>query len=52
MSPKRQAQFQEESAYMHQRWGDLIQNDPAYSPNLMLAREDFSYAWPPRLPPV
>jgi GT2 family glycosyltransferase len=38
--------------YMKQRWGDLLQNDPAYSPNLMLAREDFSYAWPPRLPPV
>jgi hypothetical protein len=37
---------------MHQRWGNLLQNDPAYSPNLMLAREDFSYAWPPRLPPV
>lgn len=52
MSPKRQAQFQEESAYMHKRWGDLLQNDPAYSPNLMLAREDFSYAWPPRLAPV
>ena len=52
MSPKRQAQFQEESAYMHKRWGALIQNDPAYSPNLMLAREDFSYAWPPRVPPA
>lgn len=52
MSPKRQAQFQEESAYMHKRWGDLLKNDPAYSPNLMLAREDFSYAWPPRLAPV
>jgi len=39
-------------AYMKRRWGVWLQNDPAYSPNLMLAREDFSYAWPPRLPPV
>jgi glycosyltransferase involved in cell wall biosynthesis len=52
VSPQKQAQFQEEAAYMHKRWGDLIQNDPAYSPNLMLAREDFSYAWPPRVAPV
>jgi glycosyltransferase involved in cell wall biosynthesis len=52
MSPKRQAQFEDESAYMRERWHAVIENDPAYSPNLMLAREDFSYAWPPRLAPV
>lgn len=45
-------QFLEDAAYMKGRWGALLQNDPAYSPNLMLAREDFSYAWPPRLDPV
>jgi glycosyltransferase involved in cell wall biosynthesis len=42
----------EDVAYMKRRWGALLENDPAYSPNLMLAREDFSYAWPPRLPPL
>lgn len=52
ISQQRKDQFQEEAAYMHRRWGDLLKNDPAYSPNLMLAREDFSYAWPPRLAPV
>ncbi|MET3442060.1 glycosyltransferase involved in cell wall biosynthesis [Variovorax paradoxus] len=52
VSQQRKEQFQEEAAYMQQRWGDLLKNDPAYSPNLMLAREDFSYAWPPRLAPV
>lgn len=44
--------YLEDVAYMKRRWGKLLENDPAYSPNLMLAREDFSYAWPPRLAPV
>jgi glycosyltransferase involved in cell wall biosynthesis len=52
VSQQRKDQFDEEAAYMQQRWGELLKNDPAYSPNLMLAREDFSYAWPPRLAPV
>ncbi|MFM9927787.1 glycosyltransferase [Variovorax sp. H27-G14] len=46
------ALFLQDVAYMKRRWGALLENDPAYSPNLMLAREDFSYAWPPRLAPV
>jgi len=45
-------QYLSDVAYMKSRWGAIIQNDPAYSPNLMLEREDFSYAWPPRLAPV
>lgn len=44
--------YLEDVAYMKRRWGALLANDPAYSPNLMLAREDFSYAWPPRVAPV
>lgn len=52
VSQQRKDQFQEEATYMQQRWAELLKNDPAYSPNLMLAREDFSYAWPPRLAPV
>jgi glycosyltransferase involved in cell wall biosynthesis len=52
VSQQKKEQFHEEAAYMQQRWGELLKNDPAYSPNLMLAREDFSYAWPPRLAPV
>jgi hypothetical protein len=35
--------------YMKQRWGDTLLNDPAYSLNLTLDREDFSLAWPPRV---
>jgi hypothetical protein len=34
---------------MKKRWGDKLLNDPAYSPNLTLDYEDFSYAWPPRV---
>ncbi|VWX60525.1 Chondroitin synthase [Burkholderiales bacterium 8X] len=52
VSPERAERFQREVAAMQARWGDLLRHDPAYSPNLMLEREDFSYAWPPRLAPV
>src|SRR5690606_946176 len=31
--------------------GDWLERDPAYSPNLTAEREDFSYAWPPRVSP-
>ncbi len=44
--------FQDDVAYMKRRWGAWLQNDPAYSPNLMLEREDFSYAWPPCVAPA
>jgi glycosyltransferase involved in cell wall biosynthesis len=38
-----------EYRYIKQRWGNLLDNDPAYSPNLTLEIEDFSFAWPPRV---
>lgn len=47
-TPEKQARAAKEMAYMHQRWGDLLQNDPAYSPNLSLDNEGFTLAWPPR----
>lgn len=34
-------QWQQESAVMLNRWASWIHNDPAYSPHLTLAREDF-----------
>ncbi|WP_076998656.1 glycosyltransferase [Variovorax sp. KK3] len=52
MPPERRQGTEREMAHLRQRWADVIDNDPAYSPNLMLAREDFSYAWPPRLAPL
>jgi GT2 family glycosyltransferase len=46
---EKQARFASEIAYMNSRWGHMLLNDPAYSPNLTLHAEDFSFAWPPRL---
>ncbi|MEK8017226.1 MAG: glycosyltransferase, partial [Candidatus Parabeggiatoa sp.] len=51
-TPKKQARFQKECDYMKSRWGNLLLNDPAYSPNLTLETEDFAYAWPPRVPSI
>jgi len=48
-SPEKQLRFQNEVLYMQKRWGNLLMNDPAYSPNLTLDHEDFSLAWPPRI---
>jgi glycosyltransferase involved in cell wall biosynthesis len=45
-----QARFAAEVDYMKRRWGTLLANDPAYSPNLTLERTDFGLAWPPRVP--
>ncbi|MFS1523010.1 glycosyltransferase family 2 protein [Microbulbifer sp. 2304DJ12-6] len=33
-----------ETAYMRERWGNMLDRDPAYNPNLTLAHEDFSLA--------
>ena len=49
---EKQLRFQEEVLYMQKRWGETLSGDPAYSPNLTLDREGFSYAWPPRVPPL
>ncbi|MEA3444455.1 MAG: glycosyltransferase family 2 protein, partial [Bacteroidota bacterium] len=47
--PEKRKRFLKESDYMEKTWGDMLKNDPAYSPNLSLFAEDFSLAWPPRL---
>jgi len=48
-SPEKVARFQTEVAFMKQRWGERLLNDPAYNPNLSLETEDFAYACPPRV---
>ena len=45
-----QARFAKEAQYMKKRWAKEIEHDPCYSPNLTLHYEDFSFAWPPRVP--
>lgn len=50
ISPMKRARFEREVQYMRHRWKGILENDPAYSPNLTLEHEDVSYAWPPRVP--
>jgi GT2 family glycosyltransferase len=47
-TPAKRERFNREIQLMQQRWGPLLECDPAYSPNLTLEAEDFSLAWPPR----
>ncbi|ACC71471.1 glycosyltransferase family 2 protein [Paraburkholderia phymatum] len=51
-NPEKVARFGREVEYMQTRWGDTLNSDPAYSPNLALDRTDFSLAWPPRIEPL
>lgn len=46
----RKVRVDSEIDYMRKRWGELLRFDPTYNPNLTLEFEDFSLAWPPRLP--
>ncbi|WP_396595211.1 glycosyltransferase [Brevundimonas sp. R86498] len=39
-----------EAALMRERWADMLDHDPFYSPNLSLDRSDFALAHPPRVP--
>jgi glycosyltransferase involved in cell wall biosynthesis len=38
-----------EVAFMHERWGKILQADPMFSPNLCLQDAGFKLAWPPRI---
>ena len=51
-NPEKVARFNREVHYMLTRWNGALTNDPAYSPNLTLEYEDFSFAWPPRVHPL
>jgi O-antigen biosynthesis protein len=42
--------FDRDIRYLQRRWGTCIENDPSYNPNLSLAHESLSLAWPPRRP--
>jgi O-antigen biosynthesis protein len=48
-TPEKIERFTRESELVRARWGDLIMNDPYYSPNLTLTADDFSFAWPSRI---
>ncbi len=40
--------FRQDTAYMKGRWGEVLENDPAYNPNLNQKKKDFNYQWPPK----
>jgi glycosyltransferase involved in cell wall biosynthesis len=48
-TPEKRERFAKECDYMRRRWGKLLENDPAYNPNLTLDREAFMLAFPPRV---
>jgi len=41
-TPERVMRFNKECDFMKRKWGDLLQKDPYYNPNLTMEREDFS----------
>lgn len=41
-TPEKQKRFAGEAAFMKEKWGKKLLNDPFYSPNLTLERGDFS----------
>lgn len=48
-SPGKAERFLCEVRHMERRWGDLLQHDPAYNPNLSLDDLNFGLAFPPRI---
>jgi glycosyltransferase involved in cell wall biosynthesis len=48
-TPEKAARFSAELAVMRERWGEKLQHDRYYNPNLTLESEDFSLSWPPRV---
>ncbi len=40
-SPEKARRLAKEAAYIMQRWGSILQNDPAYNPNLTLTASNF-----------
>ncbi|MDG2426901.1 MAG: glycosyltransferase [Acidimicrobiales bacterium] len=49
--PVRRARLQGEVDRMQERWGDRMEDDPAYSPNLSLTESSFTTANSPRTAP-
>lgn len=48
-TPEKRRRFVGEVMYMRERWGQMLENDSAYNPNLALSGNLFSLAFPPRV---
>ena len=51
-SEQKQLRLAKEEAYMWKRWGSILENDPAYNPNLSIHQANFSLAFPLRIRPL
>lgn len=49
---RNRARHDREREYLMWRWAPAKRSDPGYNPNLTLDKEDFSLAFPPRVPPL
>ncbi|MDQ7996431.1 MAG: glycosyltransferase family 2 protein [Luteibacter sp.] len=50
-TPEKVARFQAECNFMFKRWGESLDADPAYNPNLTLTAAAYQLAFPPRRQP-
>ena len=41
--------FEQEIDVMKKRWGETLERDPYYNPNLTILTEDYSFSFPPRV---
>lgn len=48
-SPEKLARFRREMAVMRQRWGDALDRDPYWNPNLHIDSEQPVFGFPPRI---
>src|SRR5256714_3075083 len=48
-APQRQALLEEEVKLMRATWGDVLDSDPFFNPNLSLATPYYTLAFPPRI---
>jgi len=49
-SSERAEMFREEFRIMRDEWGEILDSDPFYNPNLSLEEERSALAFPPRAP--
>ncbi len=50
LRPEQEAADREALAYLIAKWGNGVRADPFYNPNLALDRENYTLAYPPRVP--
>jgi glycosyltransferase involved in cell wall biosynthesis len=47
VAPEKRARFERECDFMRGKWGELLDDDPCYNPNLTRHYENFDVGWPP-----